>query len=246
MQASLWFLPTAAIESIIIQMSRYILFWAIYSLHLNRQNSCHVMSACSMPCLPNQPVGDASYQRIPKRWGRKRARFSASGFLCSFAALKRPACFLLLIRRDISSFHLNLIWANRVNLQHLSGVCVCVCLCSCSLNWSCLSVSECCIDSLGTHLCPIMEQSSCAVTSVWRTARPYLLIPRLKTRQTSPAFLVCRMSAALTVLLPELEVISKYQWQRRFFAVLWYSQIWSCSRAVKGRHMEKWSVSVPQ
>ena len=130
---------------------------------------------------------------------------------------------------------------NRVNLQHLG-----VFLCSRSLNWSCLSVSECCIDSLGTHLGPIMEQSSCAVTSIRRTARPYLLIPRLKTRQTSPAFLVRRMSATLTVLLLELDVIKRYQWQRTFFAVLWYSQIWSCSRAVKGRHMEKWSVSVPQ
>lgn len=40
-----------------------------------------------------------------------------------------------------------------------------------------------------------------------------LLIPRLKT---SPAFLVCLMSATLTVLLLELDAIKSYQWQRTF------------------------------
>lgn len=119
-------------------------------------------------------------------------------------------------------------------------------LCSCSLNRSCLPVSECCIDSLGTHLCPIMEQSSCAVTSIRRAARPYLLIHRLqkkkkKTWQTSPAlvgiFFLSFFFSNIGRSHGPITGAGCYQKisvsEGRFSRVLWYSQIWSCSELWK-------------
>lgn len=138
------------------------------------------MSSC--PCLPNQPVCDALCQRMPKRWGRETDHFSESSFLWTLVlthCCKETACIILWGVSSRRYLHF-LPEFNLVKKQSkLAAPQWIAYLCCCSLNWNCLSVSMCHIDSLGTHLCPVMEQSSCAVTRIWRAARPYLLIRRL-------------------------------------------------------------------
>lgn len=253
LQAGLWSLPRTAMGSIITQMSRCILFLGDLFLPLEYPEFlwCDVSMQCA-PVYQTSPVCDASYQRIPKRWGRKRANFSESSFpwmLVLIYCCKETAPIMLsslLFRRDLRlSPEFNLGKQGKLAAPQQS---VCVSLLLQLKIWSCLTVSVCCIDSFGTHLCPIMEQSSCAVTSIGRTARPYLLIPGLKntTNKSSTSGLpnVGHSHGPITGAgcYQKISVT-----EDAFFpAVLWYSQIWSCSRAVKGRHMEKWSVSVPR
>lgn len=161
---------------------------------------------------------------LPKRWGRKGDHLSGSNFLWTLICCCTGLLYIhVWILGGIWPICLNLIWENRVTLAASQwGVCVSLLL-QLKLKLS-LFASEWSIDSLGTHLCPIMEQSLCAVTSIWRSAPPYLLILRLrKNDKQLQHFLVWWMSATLTVLLLKLDVIKRYQWQRTFFAVLWYS-----------------------
>lgn len=93
----------------------------------------------------------------------------------SFQWVSRSWYCCSLILEDICIFYLNLICVKKPKLAAL-----------CQLGLRISKLSECRIDSTANHSCPMMDQSVCAVTSIYRAAPLHLIALRLKPCQTSP------------------------------------------------------------
>lgn len=93
----------------------------------------------------------------------------------SFQWVSRSWYCCSLIPEDICIFYLNLICVKKPKLAAL-----------CQLGVRISKLSECRIDSTANHSCPMMDQSVCAVTSIYRAAPLHLIALRLKPCQTSP------------------------------------------------------------